>query len=402
MIYEMTFTIPQDKRAISKILQSLIRPFFLVLLSIFSSILLFGCAKEPPHVAEPAKAPEPVAKEHPATNFIVCIDNSRSIKGQERIIIRETTMLLADLADEGDRISVITFGKGANLAASSHIRSNNDRIDFKNQIRQSVNFNENYSDIRAGIKFLAKSAKSPLRHKGFTPYIIILSDGKLEPADRKVKQAYNEMKELLQGTLANIDRYAIVLGNTYCNDVILKPNLTGLILMRKDIAGSPDRFFHAERLDHLLKITVNILSKVKGITSLGEKKNTNQFKIDNSVESMTLIVRKKSTDGSALCNSSDIILNKPERVPENTSESIYRSSDYVYVDLIVVRNPREGMWSITLANGNQPEVLSKIITPLELRSSFRDKYYLNELSTIRAWIFNKRTLQVEKNHLFRT
>ena len=54
------------------------------------------------------------------------------------MLIRETTMLLADLADIGDRISVITFGEGARMAASSLIQSDRDRVEFKAQVRDRV------------------------------------------------------------------------------------------------------------------------------------------------------------------------------------------------------------------------------------------------------------------------
>lgn len=368
--------------------------FFFVLLM----VILYGCSKEQPPVEKP-KVPEPVVEKQPPASFIICIDNSKSIRPQERILIREIAMLLADLAEAGDRISVVTFGKGARLAASSHIRGDQDRRAFKEQVRQDVNFNENFSDIRAGIRFLAESPDSPLRHEEGIPNVIILSDGKLEPADRRPGQAFEEMNQILAEQLAGINIYAVVLGNTYCNHPISErtlPGLTGKRLMRDHIAKSLDRFFHAESLDQLLEIAVNILSRAKGITSLGEKKETNKFKIDSSVESMTLIVRKRSTDGSILCTSADIILKKPEKGTSKKAESIYMSSDYRYFDLIVIRNPREGLWSIDLASGRQPEVLSKIVSPLELKFTPRDKYYLNESATVTARIFNKKTSQISK------
>ena len=382
------------QRSRDSIVHTLVLSFFFLFL-----VLVPGCGTEPPPVEKPAVPKPAIQKQRPA-NFVVCIDNSKSIKGQEQVLIREATMLLADLAEENDRISVITFGKKAHLIASTHIRSDQDRIKFKNQVRQGVDFSENYSDIRAAIKFLSEDPNSPLKQSGADTHVIILSDGKLEPADKNTRRAFREMKEILGGALEKINIHAVVLGNTYCNDVILPPNLTGLILMRDLIAKSPDRFFHAERLDQLLKIAVSILSSAKGITSLGEKESSNQFKVDNSVETMTLIVRKRSTDGSVLCRSSDIIMNKPKTEAVDHAESIYRSSDYRYFDLIVVRNPREGMWSVELANGNKPEVLSKIVTPLELRFSFRHKYYLNESATMSAWIFDKRTSQVVSEQPF--
>lgn len=373
---------------------NLVLSFFFVFL-----ILIPGCGKEP-LPTEKTVVPKPAAEEQKPANFVVCIDNSRSIKGQEQNVIRETAMLLADLADVNDRISVITFGKSAHLIASTHIRNDEDRIKFKNEVRRDVDFSENYSDIRAAVKFLSENQDSPLKQPGTVPHVIILSDGKLEPADKKTLQAFNEMKEMLGGPLSGINTHAVVLGKTSCNDVILPPDLSGLTLMRDYVAVSHDRFFHAQSLDQLLKIAVNILSSAKGITSLGEKEDANRFKIDDSVESMTFIVRKKSMDGSVLCNSSDINVKKPETSQTDPAESIYRSSDYGYFDLIVVRNPRQGLWEVQLADGNKPEVLSKIVTPLELRFSIRNQYFLNESATMSAWIFDKRTSRIVPDQPF--
>lgn len=366
-------------------------------LLLFLILLLSACTKEtPPH--GPPDVPKSVVKQELPANFMVCIDNSASIRDQERVLIRETTMLLADLADIGDRISVITFGEGARLVASSYIQSDRDRIEFKGQVRDRVDFQENYSDIRAGLQLLAESDQSPLGHTGFDPYVIILSDGKLEPADGNTRQAFDEIKELIEGPLANIDINAVVLGDICCKNTILtnigSADLNGKTLMRDHIAGSPNLFFHAQRLDQLFEIAVKILNTAKGITSLGEKKDINRFKIDNSVESMTLIVRKRSIDGSSLCASSEIILNEPAQGPGRKTQSVYRNSDYQYFDLIVVRNPKEGIWSIKLANDNEPEVLSKIVTALELGFRARNKYYLNESATISAWIFDKRSSEI--------
>jgi Mg-chelatase subunit ChlD len=52
------------------------------------------------------------------TDFVLCIDNSGSISAHQQDFVREVTMLLADLADVGDRISVITFGNAALVSAS--------------------------------------------------------------------------------------------------------------------------------------------------------------------------------------------------------------------------------------------------------------------------------------------
>ena len=353
----------------------------------------FGCRdeEEPPTVEQPIAEPVQIQKPIPA-NFIVCIDNSKSIRPREQVLIRETAMLLTDLVAFGDRISIITFGVDARIVASAEISTDRDRERLKREISSRVDFKENYSDIRAGLRLLATDPQSPLLHQGVSSYVVLLSDGKLEPADKKTSQAFDELVDLKRKPLKGINLYAIVLGDRYCNDVILRDvdgrDLTGKRLMQDYLATSGETFYHARSFDQLLPITVDILKKTKGITAIGEEAESKQFRIDNTVETLTLIVPKKSSDGRVVCQSSDILLNQPDAVSK-PDQTVYRSSDYQYFDLFVVRNPVEGMWSVTLKNGQKPEVLSKIDTPIELRYSVRNRYYRNEFAMITAWMFDK-------------
>lgn len=365
-------------------------------LLILLALVCLGCAKEQPVTQPPEVAAPQVEKPKPA-HFIMCIDNSESIPPAQQVLTRETTMLLADLIEVRDRISVVTFGKGARLSATSLISSDQDRVVFKKQVRDGMKFDEKFSDIRAGLKVLADQADTLLIGQKEQPFIIVLSDGKLEPANRQTQAAFDELRSLRQGALAGLDLYAVALGDSYCHDVILRnidgADLNGIRLMEKYVATSADHFYHAVKLDQLLEVAVTILGKTKGISSFGEMAQSEVFRIDSSVESMTLIVRKKSTSGATLCRSGDITLTPPAQTAVPQSESIYRSSDYQYFDLIVVDRPREGNWTVSLANGEKPEVLSKIITPLEIGYDLRNTYFLNETAAAGAWVFDKKANQ---------
>jgi hypothetical protein len=340
------------------------------------------------------------------TDFVVIIDNSKSITPPEQVLIRETTMLIADLADPGDRVSVITFGQDARLVASAQIQSDADRTGFKRDVRARVDFAENYSDIRKGIRVLAQNRDKLFRGKGQSVRaVILLSDGKLEPANRQTREAVLEMQADLREALSDTEIQAVVLGDTTSRDPILQldsRNINGQVLMREYIARSPDRFFHAKSLDQILDVAVAILHKAKGISSLGQEGQA-EFRIDDTVESMSFIVRKRATDGKTICQSSDIALRWPGGEPVTlakrgslTGDVLYWSADYQYFDLVVVRKPPKGLWSIALQNGATPQVLSKINTPIELRFSARDHYFLNEADTLTAWLFNRRSGEVSK------
>jgi hypothetical protein len=389
------------------------RVFPLLLFLALMLSVLSACGGAPPPrgpLLLDAKILPPVKQALLPVDFVVCIDNSGSIQGTEQSLVRETTMLLADLAEPGDQLSVITFGAGARIVTSVRIQSDSDRIAFKKKIREEVRFQENRSDIRAGLQVLVDHQDSlfrPAERSIRAP--ILLSDGKLEPADGKTEAAFRQLQTLLTGALAQTDIYAVVFGDTYSRDTILTVDgqrLNGQLLMQRYIARSPDRYFHAKSLDQLLEIVVSILNKTKGITSLGEK-GKSSFRIDHTVELMSLIVRKKSAQGAELTKSSDIQLQWPgakagQEVLTHLNyrsilgDALYWSNDYEYLDLIVVRKPPEGLWEVRLPDGRTPEVLSKIVSPMNLHYSSRDVYYLNEEAPLVAWLFNKKAADLSQ------
>ena len=369
-------------------------PFrFLLLLFVTA---LASCHTKP--VAGPPVPNKPAPEIHRSlpADFVVCIDDSGSISPTEQALVRETTMLLADLAEEGDQVSAIAFGTGARKVAAQLIRTDDDRRAFKDAVRQTLTFKERSSDIRAGLKLLAEDNSPWFRPSGESIRVaIVLSDGKLEPANRDARGARDEMVKLLQGRLSKVDLYSIVLGNRTSQEPIpgLEP-ITGNQLMKDVIGRSDDRYFQASRLDQLLEDTMLILERAKGSASIDELHST-KLRIDRSVDSMMLVLRKRSTDGSSLCNSLDIRLRMPGiQEPLNsrsTQSGVYWSTDYEYFDLIRIRKPNEGIWEVALANGKKPEVLSKVVSPLDLQFAARSVYYLNEQSELDAWIFDKST-----------
>jgi len=344
----------------------------------------------------PAQGPAP--RRQPA-DFVLLVDNSASITSAEQALVREVSMLLADMADPGDSVSVISFGNDARLVVAVTITGDQDRVAFKQAVSQALRFRDTRSDIRKGLRVLADNRRT-LFHDGATPVAILLSDGKLEPAEGTFEQAFAELKSLMAGPLAQTGITAVALGDTTARDQLF-PELNGLLLMEQYIARSHTRFYRARSLDELLPVTVAILSRAKGLNSIGEPGKT-VFKIDRSVESAMFIVRKKSTDGRTLCASGDIRLQRSQPAPGAVAAadqqsavglggSLYWATDYQYFDLIVVRQPLEGLWEVTLANGGKPEVLSKVVPGIELRVTARDRYWINERAVLAAYLVERAT-----------
>ncbi len=368
----------------------------------FLALLLAACSEPVPVEDNQVELAEPKNIEKSSTEFVVCIDNSRSIKSAEQILIREATMLLADLADPGDRISVITFGESARVVVSTEIQSDKDRRVFKETVQSQVDFAENYSDIRAGLRLLAEQREQLFPSSDAVHAAIVFSDGRLEAKDGNNQAAFQQIQHDLEEPLAGLEIYAVVLGESYSQRQIDKLGFNGHTLMQQHIARSANYFYHAKQLDQLFEVAVLILKKTKGISSLGEE-DGDRFRIDGTVRSMTLIVRKRVAEKdevSELPVAEEIQLVPPQ---ENVSagadrnpESIYRNSSYQHFDLFVVRNPRPGIWRVELDNGKQPVLLSKIDSPINIIVDAKDGYYRNEAGSMQTWLMNRLSGSVER------
>ncbi|BCG62951.1 MAG: hypothetical protein methR_P0633 [Methyloprofundus sp.] len=376
-----------------------------LLLSVFISfsLTLTACQESTStQVSETELNAPPIPESIPA-EFVILIDNSRSIRPTEQQLIRETTMLFADMIGLKDRISVLTFGTAAKQVTTTLINTDNDRVKFKDTIKRQLKFNENYSDIRAGIKLLAEQQSILFPTPKAIKVAIVLSDGKLEPKNKKIEQAFQDIQQNIAELDPNIKMYAVVLGDTASNHTIPGLKMTGKQLMAEKVASSSELFFQAKQLDQILDTAITILKKTKGISAFGDNKETT-YRIDDTVETMTLIVRKLHVDGTNLATSTEIQLNAPTEL-ENSDlgsaeqydrESIYRSNDYQYFDLFVISNPRPGNWSVSLSNGKEPSVLNAINSPIDLRSNFKTAYYLNEIAALQAWIADAKSKQISQ------
>lgn len=140
----------------------------------------------------------------------------------------------------------------------------------------------------------------------------MLSDGLLEPADRKTQPAFQELQTVVRGGLQNLDIFAIALGesNSLKNIPGLNPSLTGLQLMEREIARRSELFTHARQLDQVPDTVLRILKSVKALASPDD--NLATYRIDHTVEKLTLIVRKRTVDGKPLASSQDIQLQAPD------------------------------------------------------------------------------------------
>jgi hypothetical protein len=329
---------------------------------------------------------------------VICVDNSASIAPSEQAIVRETLMLLGDLAAVGDRLTIVAFGDAVRVWPAVEIAADAEREHFKALVRTALDFRGRKSDIRAAIRAL--DTPGIFRAPGRSLRVpVVISDGKLEPASGSVQEALDETRAVMRGNLASTGIYAIVTGTTGAHQQIV-PGLTGLEFMEREVALTPARMFHAASLDQLLDAVVLVLRKAKGISSLGEEDRA-EFKVDDTVDEFAVIVRKRGLSGEVLCRGDQIRIEHRAGPNEGATEltlanhssampGVYWTDDYEHFDLVVVRRPRVGIWRVTLASGGPPQVITKIDTPLELRVDARPLYFVNESAAMTATIFDRR------------
>jgi hypothetical protein len=374
------------------------------------ALLQAACSAAVPP-ATPTRVPTPPKVALPI-DFVALVDDSGSISPAEQSLLRETTMLLADLAEVGDGVCTIAFGEGARKVASTTIAGDEDRRAFKEAVRTSLRFRESWSDIRAGLKLLADPSSPCFRPTGQSRRVaVVLSDGRLEPRVRdararegQAKAALDEMRTLLRGPLGGVDLYAVVLGAGSSKLPIpgLNDPANGLALMRTVVAPTDDHFSHAERLDQLLDVAMSIVGRAKGSGALAEA-GTAQVRIDDTVTLLTLVVRKRGTDGARLASSGDIRVVVPgteqplTAATRDSGISAYWSADYEYFDLIQVRRPRAGLWKVALANGGAPQVLFQVRSPISLRYEGKSCYFSNESAQLTAFLFDSDSAAVSRD-----
>jgi hypothetical protein len=360
---------------------------------------LCGCGRSPTVAEVPPPAPPTVIRDRPI-DVVVVIDNSGSISANEQALVRETAMLLGDLAEVGDQVSAVAFGESASKVAVVRMENDGDRNRFRQQVRARLTFQERRSDIRAGLALVAKADEGFFRPAGESRRVVmVMSDGKLEPWQGSVTDALEQMKTLLREDLKDAEIYGVALGDKTSRDRIpgLDQPKNGVQLMSDVIARIDDRFFHARRIDEILDAAMLVVGRAKGLGQLGSPQAA-EFRIDRSVEQLLLVVRKRSTDGRDLCRSADIRVATPQPneslvfTQPNTpsASSVYWSSEYSFFDLIRIRQPKEGNWKVTLNNGKQPQVLSRIVSPVELQVEVRRQLFANESAELMAWIHNRK------------
>ncbi len=358
-------------------------------LPIILLVIIAGCKGSQ---SAPSIHPPPVPEEvRLPVDYVFLLDNSGSIpRGESRTFAKEAIKAFIELAEIGDRISLITFDTDARIIATETIAGENERNRLKMALESGFSFRGRHTDISKAITLLRQETASLFRGTGKAkPAVILISDGKLEPRG-DVRSSYQRLIQDWQALADIIPFYTIGLGDTEINRDFL-PGINGLGLLNRMADSSGGRFFPVRSVEELIETCVDVLRITKGYEEL---KGQKVFWTDDSTNRLVFLVLKR-IPGHTLCTTRDI------RVKDFSGKEIdfnhalsnpniqWRSGEFY--DLIIIQEPSAGGWEVILANGDFPRVATLIRNQVHLRYLVNREYWDREKKTVMAWLYDERT-----------
>jgi hypothetical protein len=361
-----------------------------------------GAPEAPPPVVEVEADTQPAPVVRP-DDYLVLLDNSASIRGDERVILREAVKVLADAVLPGDRVGVITFDEDAELLLSVEVRGDQERSAIRAAVDAGVDFAGQYSDMRAGLALAAQQREGIFRGASADANIVVLSDGLLESEDHQPGPALDELLDLASRDLGSCAFYPIGLGDTTIHQPIAsgRPE-TGEILMRDHLTARGGRFFHASSFDLVHAAVLDIFQLTKDAAASSEQPWS--FAADESIERVVLAVPKRNLAGEELVSTRDLSLDGPDLQglqansplrPYGPSQPTVLSwnSSYRYFDLITVEHPEPGQWTLRGPEAVLPRVAQITISHTKVQHDPLAAFYVNEQRAVPAWVYDDRSGQ---------
>ncbi len=360
------------------------------LLGALALLLCLSCQKQSPEISQ-SVPPETITK---PVDYVLLVDNSASIKGYERTIVREAIKLFIDLADSNDRISLVSFGKQAATTGPVLITGKESKKSLQDDVERTIDFSQQYSDIRAGLQLLAQSKEALYRSTGSLRSAILFSDGLLETASGSEAEALKQIVELKDRQIQDIIFFCIGLGKESMDRVIKGTGtMTGRGLLSEIIAGRSGRFKPINTISELAGNFVDILKQTKQLPDVFDKP-TRYFHLDSAISMTAIIIPKRDDNGKRLFEDAALEITPPSSEPvnvfnRNNQTAIEWTGNYESLELIKVKRPSPGVWSVTIKDGQTPNFHIIVHTNLELRADVAPCYFSNQRIVFQPFIYDR-------------
>lgn len=375
-------------------------PLFGLLLT---GALVIGCGG-----GQPPAAPEPEAEadaraEGPGyrpDDYVVLVDNSASIRGEQKTILREAIQVLADIALPGDRIAIVTFDSGARLLQPVvDIQGEADRRTLRELVEAQVDFTGSHSNMTAGFELVAQRKDELFRSGAATPNLVILSDGLLEPAGGDAGAALDRLADIASRDLGNCAVYPIGIGDTQIHKPIAagRPE-TGAILMGEMLTARGGQYFWARTFDMVHPSMLRLFRVTKGLGEIADESGEpGAFFADQYIQRVIVVVPKRDEAGEVLATTRDVTLDAPDKpglsptsgqtpLGEASATRMVWNSSYRFFDLITLENPEPGRWTVNAPPTAQAGLVVLPITRVRIVTPSLASFYADERRTVAAWI----------------
>ncbi len=303
-------------------------------------------------------------------DVVLVMDSSGSMRNTDPQSLRiPAAKLFMSLLKDGDRASVISFsGEGNTLIDLTPVDSSENEkklFEAAEAITSRGSYTNLYGALTKGMEVLAED-----HSEGRTQIIILMSDGMMDVGDpvedsRLVERIRSELSVTLEES--GIKVYTIA----------FTENADRVLLER--ISKRTGGFYNLTLTDHDFHVVfTSIFESLKSPEMLPMSKNG--FKVDNSVEEVTIVATKGSM-------ATKIMLNSPDRQSYTSDTKAERVEWFPSnkFDMITVRNPAQGRWEILFSTGENNKAY--IITDLKLKTNF-DKLYstYGEPRDVQVWL----------------
>jgi hypothetical protein len=303
-------------------------------------------------------------------DVVLVMDSSGSMKKTDPQSLRiPAAKLFISLLKDGDRASVISFsGEGETLINLTAVDSRNNKeklFTAAEKITSRGRYTNLYGALTKGMEVLSENTS-----EGRTQIIILMSDGMMDVGDPVEDSSLVEsIRSELSVTLEESGIKVYTIAFTENSDRVLLERIS------KRTGG----FYNLTLSDHDFHVVfTSIFESLKSPEMLPMSKNG--FTVDNSVEEVTIVATKGSSD-------TQIMLNGPDRrsyTRDNIKVGIewFPSNKF---DMITIKNPSGGRWEILFSTGENNKAY--IITDLKLKTNFEKMYSTyGEPRDVQVWL----------------
>jgi len=331
---------------------------------------------------------------------VVLVDNSASIRGEQKTILREAIQVLADIALPGDRIAIVTFDSGARLLQPVvDIQGEADRRTLRELVEAQVDFSGGHSNMTAGFELVAARKGELFRSGAATPNLVILSDGLLEPAEGDAGGALDRLADIASRDLGSCAVYPIGIGDTQIHRPIAtgRPE-TGAILMGEMLTARGGQYFWAKTFDMVHPSMLRLFRVTKGLGEIGDDSGEpGAFFADEYIQRVIVVVPKRDESGEVLASTRDLSLDAPGKeglsptsgqapLGESSATRMVWNSSYRFFDLVTLEDPEPGRWRVNAPEASQAGLVVLPITRVRIVTPSLSSVYTDERRTVAAWV----------------